>query len=118
MDRRLAESSHEVLGFSVGNKITDEEMVEITRAIDQSISNRAKIRLLLVIEPGRPMEPDALLEDLRFVKTYAESLEHVAIIGDQPWEETWIQLAGLFGGIEMRYFHHSQLEAARQWLRE
>jgi len=40
------------------------------------------------------------------------------VIGRHPWDDTWIALFGLFGGINARYFDRSEIEAALAWLSE
>jgi hypothetical protein len=59
-----------------------------------------------------------LYDNLRFAKQVSENLAKMAVIGKYAWENTWIGLFGLFGGIQTAYYDRSQIEAALAWLNE
>ena len=93
-----------------------------TRALSRMLQGTidaagGKIRLLLSIDTQLPARsPEALFENLHFVRIHAEHIERMCIVGDKGWERTYIGLFGLFGGIEMAYFDRSQTMEAIRWL--
>lgn len=119
MYQQLGESSGNVLGFRIGDRITEREMREIGRILEKNIAASGKIRLILIIDPFRGKSSDLLLEDLKFTHTYAHGIERMAVVGDKAWEKTWIALVCLFAGIvDWEYFDRSEIGAAWRWIRK
>jgi hypothetical protein len=63
------------------------------------------------------MGAEGLYENLRFAKQVNDKLDKMAVVGRRDWENTWVGLFGLFGGIQAAYYDHSQLESAVVWLK-
>ena len=55
---------------------------------------------------------------MNFLKFHADNIERLAVVGDRIWQETWIALFGLFGGLETAYFDSSEIEKAARWVGE
>ena len=108
-----------IVGLRIRNDITDPENRELVDLIEQHARRHGPVRLLLVYEadPGL-MGAESLYDNMRFAKQVSENLAKMAVIGKHAWENTWIGLFGLFGGIETAYYDRSQIEAALAWLNE
>jgi hypothetical protein len=110
------------IGDIVTVKLFDRMIGRQTRALSRMLQGTidaagGKIRLLLSIDTQLPARsPEALFENLHFVRIHAEHIERMCIVGDKGWERTYIGLFGLFGGIEMAYFDRSQTMEAIRWL--
>ncbi len=110
------------IGDIVTVKLFDRMIGRQTRALSRMLQGTidaagGKIRLLLSIDTQLPTRsPEALFENLHFVRIHAEHIERMCIVGDKGWERTYIGLFGLFGGIEMAYFDRSQTMEAIRWL--
>ena len=59
---------------------------------------------------------ESLYEDLRFAKIHANAIDRIAVVGEGTWQETWVALFGLFGGLNMAFFKRSEGEQAKNWL--
>ena len=107
------------VGLRIRNDITDSENRELVELIQQRAQRPGPVRLLVVYEadPGL-IGAESLYDNLRFAKQVSENLAKMAVIGKHAWENTWIGLFGLFGGIETAYYDRSQTEAALAWLNE
>jgi hypothetical protein len=108
-----------ILGLRIRNDITDSENRELVDLIQQRAQRHGPVRLLVVYEaePGL-MGAESLYDNMRFAKQVSENLAKMAVIGKHAWENTWVGLFGLFGGIETAYYDRSQIEAALAWLKE
>ena len=108
-----------IVGLRIQKDITDSENRELVDLIQQRAWRHSPVRLLVVYEadPGL-MGAESLYDNMRFAKQVSENLAKMAVIGKHAWENTWIGLFGLFGGIETAYYDRSQIEAALAWLNE
>jgi len=110
------------IGDIVTVKLFDRMIGRQTRVLSRMLQGTidaagGKIRLLLSIDTQLPARsPEALFENLHFVRINAEHIERMCIVGDKGWERTYIGLFGLFSGIEMAYFDRSQTMEAIRWL--
>jgi hypothetical protein len=100
------------------DRMLDRQTRQLSLLLQQSIEAAGgKIRLFLFIDSKGPgAGPEALFENLHFVKLHADHIERMAIIGSQAWDRTYVGLFGLFAGIEMQFFDRSQTAEAIQWL--
>ena len=117
MPRPITSISGNILALRIQDEIRDREMNEICKAMESMIATGEPVRLFIVVDHYPSFNSaESLYDDLRFVKLYADRIERLAVVGDKPWQHTWIALFGLFGGIRAEYFDRSQSEAALQWL--
>ena len=108
-----------IVGLRIQKDINDSENRELVDLIQQRAQRHGPVRLILVYEadPGL-IGAESLYDNMRFAKQVSENLAKMAVIGKHAWENTWIGLFGLFGGIETAYYDRSQIEAALAWLNE
>ena len=108
-----------IVGLRIREDISDPENQELVDLIQRHAQRHGPVRLLVIYEasPGL-MGAESLYDNMRFAKQVSGSLTKMAVIGKQDWENTWIGLFGLFGGIQTAYYDRSQIEAALAWLKE
>ena len=108
-----------IVGLRILKDITDSENQEIVDLIHQHALRHGPVRLMVVYlaDPGF-MGAESLYDNIRFAKQVSENLAKMAVIGNHAWENTWIGLFGLFGGIRTAYYDRGQIEAALAWLNE
>ena len=106
-----------VLGLRVEGGIHQRATVELVRTIESRSARWGPIGILAVFDSYPSLNSaEALYEDLRFVLLAKEHISRVAVVGEEPWKDTWVGLFGLFGGIEMAYFQHTSMDHAWRWL--
>jgi len=112
-------NGHQMISLKLRAPVSDEEKARLSRLLEAKISKSGKIRLLLYLEnyPARD-SAESLFEDIEFIKLHAEAIERMAVVGERAWQETWIGLFSLFGGVEIAYFDYSDKEKAAIWLAE
>jgi hypothetical protein len=118
MFERLSGGSGKVLGFNISEKITGEDMHRMGAIMADAIAASGKIRLLIEIEGFRHMEPNALLEKLKFAKDHAGNIERMAVLSDRVWIKSWLKVGGLLTHTEVEHFDRSEMEAAWEWVRQ
>ncbi len=116
MYQQLRGSSGKLLGFKIGDGATGEDVRQIGAIMADEIAASGKIRLLVEIEGFRHMEPEALLEKLRFVRDHAKGIERIAVLSDRVWIKSWVKVGGLLTHTEAEHFDRSEIEAAWKWL--
>jgi hypothetical protein len=118
MFQQLSDSTGNVLGFKIGENITGEDVHEMGKIMSEAIAASGKIRLLIEFEGFLQMEPDALLEKLKFARDHAKDIERMAVVSDKFWIRSWVKVGGLLTHTEVEHFHRSETEAAWKWVRQ
>jgi hypothetical protein len=116
MFEKLGGGTGKALGFKVGEKVTGEDVHRMGGIMAEAIAARGKIRLLVEIEGFRHMEPEALLEKLKFARDHAGDIERMAVLSDRVWIKAWVKVGGLLTHTEIEHFDRSELAAAWEWL--
>ncbi len=106
-----------VMGLRIQGAVTDRETRRLKDHIEARSARWGPLRILVVLDTYPNFNSaEALCEDLRFAKLTAAHLDRVAVVGAEPWKDTWVGLFGLFGGLKMAYYQTSAIDAAWQWL--
>ena len=118
MFEQVPGGSGKLLGFKISDGITGEDVRQLSKIMCEAISVSGKIRLLIEIEGFRHMEPEALLEKLKFAKDHAGNIERMAVLSDRVWIKSWLKVGGLLIHTEVEHFDRSEMEAAWEWVRQ
>ena len=118
MHRYRVQKAGEIVTIKFFDRMIARHTRELSRTLQQHIiESGGNLRLLLAIEAQFPAgSPETLFENFQFVKLHADFIDRVAIIGRLEWQRTASGLLGLFGGVTLQYFDHSEITAAVQWL--
>ncbi len=100
------------------DRMLDRQTRQLSLQLQKSIEAAGgRIRLVLFIASNASASgPEALFENLHFVKLHAEHIERMAIVGDKAWDRTYVGLFALFAGVDLQYFDRSQTTEAIRWL--
>jgi hypothetical protein len=118
MYERIDLGDSPLVGLRIKNDITHRENKELVDLVQRRFRQYGPVRLLVIYEanPGL-MGAEGLYDNMRFAKQVSENIAKMVVMGQHDWEDTWIGLFGLFGGLQAKYFDRSQLEAALVWLK-
>ena len=114
MIEKMPRSHENVLGFRVGGDVTREDYDVLVPAVQAIVDGSGSVRLLLDLTGFHWEKVDAWAADLRFGKTYHNSIERMAIVGRHEWEKWLTRLAEPFYAREARYF--DDVDRAWDWL--
>ena len=117
MYRKLAQSEGNVLGYHCSGTITQPEVKEIHREIEQTLADHGSVRLLMEIGDLDMPEPQAALEDLKLTPEYLTKVERYAIVGDAAWQKWLTRFTGVVSRGEAKYFEADRLTDAWAWVR-
>lgn len=118
MYERIDLSDGPLVGLRIQDDITRRENQALVELLQQRFRQYGPVRLLVIYEAEPGLDgAEGLYENMRFAKQVSDHIAKMAVIGKHAWENTWIGLFGLFGGIEADYFEGSQFEAALAWLK-
>jgi len=117
MYSRFNESTDRVLGYQISGTITEAEIEEIQREIEQAIEKHGKARLLCQIGDLDMPEPAAVWQDLKFTPQYLPNVERFALVGGKTWHRWVTELSDRLMNAEARYFETSQLPEAWEWIK-
>lgn len=108
-----------LVGLHIKSDISDANTRQIIELIQQRFQAFGPVRLLvLYTAPPGMIGAESLYDNMRFAKLTSDKLHKMAVIGKHDWDDTWIGLFGLFGGIQTSYFPKDQYEEALAWLAE
>ncbi|MDF2704155.1 MAG: hypothetical protein K0S10_3101 [Rubrobacteraceae bacterium] len=116
MIRRLDESSGNVLGWEVTDKVTEEEVRTLSEEFKAAIAEHGKVRVLIRMRRIPRMGLAAWVEDFKLTP-YAKDIERYAIVSDSNIFEWTSNVAEAFIGGEVRRFEDSRYEEAWRWVR-
>jgi hypothetical protein len=106
-----------LMGVRIEGEVTARETRRLTAHIEERSARWGALRILVVLDTYPNFNSaEALCEDLRFAKLAAAKIARIAVVGAEPWKDTWVGLFGLFGGLDMAYYQTADIEAAWQWL--
>jgi len=118
LGRYQVQKAGEIITIKLFDRMITRHTRELSRTLQQHIiESGGNLRLLLAIEAQFPASsPEALFENFQFVKLHADFIDRVAIVGRREWQRTCSGLLGLFGGVTLQYFDHSEINEAVKWL--
>ena len=119
MFEHIPPSEGPFMGLHITGDLDRSETQELVRLIGERFAQHGPVRLLVAYDaaPGMISAED-LYDNMRFAKIAGDKLAKMAVIGRHAWQDTWIGLFGLFGGIDARYFDRREIEEALAWLGE
>jgi hypothetical protein len=77
-----------------------------------------KIRLLVELQEFQGWTVGALWEETKFAAKHFNDIERLAIVGESRWEKGMVVFAKPFTTATVRYFDISEMDEAKQWVRE
>jgi hypothetical protein len=119
MFKRIPPSEGPFIGLHITGDVSRSETDQLVHLIEKRFAAHGPVRLLVAYdaEPGLISAED-LYDNMRFAKIASDKLAKMAVVGRYAWQDTWIGLFGLFGGIKTQYFDTGAIEAALAWLNE
>jgi hypothetical protein len=111
-------ASGNVLEVTASGKLTKEFYEQLVPAVDKHIQDFGKLRILFVMKDFHGWTAGALWEDTKFDLKHWRDIERLAIVGETRWEQGMAVFCKPFTTAKIKYFDHSQLNEARQWVAE
>ena len=107
-----------VIEVEVRGKLTREAYHEFVPTTEAAIKKYGKVRILFVMHDFHGWDAGALWEDIKFDVKHFSHIERLAIVGETKWEKAMSLFCRPFTTASIKYFDHTDLEKAREWIQE
>ena len=87
MCRVMSESSENVIGIEVSEKLTEQYYQNLVQLLEKAIEEHGKLRLLWDMDNFEGWSLDAFWQDLKLDTEHKDRIERLALIGDKQWEK-------------------------------
>ncbi|MEX2307465.1 MAG: STAS/SEC14 domain-containing protein [Pirellulales bacterium] len=117
MSLELTETTEgRILEVHVTGKLDQETYKRFVPITEARIQAYGKIRILLVLHNFHGWNAGALWEDIKFDLKHFNEIERLAIVGETKWQKGMAVFCRPFTTARIKYFDHSELDAAREWI--
>lgn len=118
--------SFEITETAVGNivevhatgKLSKEAYEAFVPMTEEKIREHGKIRILFIMHDFHGWTAGAAWEDFKFDLKHFNHIERLAIVGETKWEKGMSVFCRPFTTAKIKYFDHTDLEKAREWIQE
>jgi len=104
-----------VLEVHVTGTLAKEDYKHFVPEVDRLVGQHGKIRVLLDMHDFHGWDAGALWEDIKFDVKHFSDIERLAMVGEKKWQHAMSKFCRPFTTAKIRYFDHSQSDAAREW---
>jgi len=106
-----------VIEIHLTGKLSHEDYQQFVPLLDERISSRGKIRLLVVLHDFHGWTVGALWDDLKFDLHHFRDIERLALVGESKWEQGMAAFCKPFTTAKVKYFDQSQVDQADIWIK-
>lgn len=107
------------LELTIDGKLDEDDYRRFVPMAEQRIRERGELNLVLHVEDFRGWSPAALWEDLKFDVKHYNDVSRLAVVSDDESSAKWMaRLSRPFTGAEVEHFPASEIERAREWIRQ
>ncbi len=105
-----------VLEVQITGKLQKNDYEAFVPVVERLIQRHGKLRMLCSLHDFHGWTAGALWEDVKFDAKHFNHIERLAIVGESKWQQGMAAFCKPFTTASVRYFDHSQLPQARQWV--
>lgn len=87
-------------------------------AVARLVAQHGKLRMLVEMHDFHGWTAGALWEDIKFDAKHFNDIERLAIVGETKWEKGMATFCKPFTTAKVRYFDHTKVTEAQDWLAE
>ena len=112
------EAEGKILHVRLSDKLAREDYESLMPAFERLIEQHGKLRILLEMDEFHGWTAGALWEDIKLDFKHFNDVERIAMVGDKAWQKGMSVFCKPFTTATIRYFEHSQIGEAREWIGE
>jgi len=105
-----------ILEVEASGKLALEDYQLFVPEFERLLKKHGKVSVLFEMKDFHGWEPGALWEDIKFDIKHFADIDRIAMVGDKKWEAAMSDFCRPFTRASIRYFDHSELEQAREWI--
>lgn len=107
-----------LIEIRVSNTNSDTDLNWLAAQIKQDTQRHRQLCVLEEIHSLEGINPLTFWKDTRFGFSYNKRVRRAAIVVDTQWVSFFQRVAASLISVEVGVYSHSQIESARQWLKE
>jgi len=107
-----------VMEVHITGKLVKEDYIQFVPAIEALLKQHGKFRILVEMHDFHGWTGAAFWEDLKLDVKHFSDIERIAMVGESKWQHGMAIFCKPFTTAQIRYFDHSQMDAARGWISE
>jgi len=109
-----------IVEMEVAGSVSTTEFDTALARLEEIIARHGKIRILESIGSldTPPIPWSRFWDDVRFGFEHLGNITHAAVVADQRWIASYVNVLNPLLKAEIKVFKQAELEAARSWLRE
>ncbi|MDZ5782153.1 STAS/SEC14 domain-containing protein [Marinococcus luteus] len=108
------ETDH-MIEIEISGKLTEEDYETFQKSFDAVKQNDTPINLLVMVTDWKGMTPQAVIEDLKWLKSIKE-FQKIALVSDEKGIKAAEAFGKLLPGVETKHFGQTEKGQAREWL--
>jgi hypothetical protein len=105
-----------IVEVKLSGKLTTEDYSHFLPVVEAAIQENGKVRMLVIMHDFHGWTAGALWEDVKFDWRHFRDIERLALVGEKRWESGMAVFCKPFTTATVKYFDHTRLEEARQWI--
>ncbi len=119
MSYKIAEHTQgKYIEIELSGTLSSEAYREFLPETEAKIKEFGKVRMLVLLNDFHGWDASGLWEDIEFDLKHHGHIERLAIVGETKWEQGMAVFCRPFTSAKIKYFDHSQLLAAQEWLHQ
>ncbi len=99
-------------------KLSKEAYDAFVPLTEARIEEHGKIRILFIMHDFHGWDAGAMWEDFKFDLKHFKDIERLAIVGETKWEKGMAIFCRPFTTAKIKYFDHTEISQAREWIQE
>ncbi|MFA5190963.1 MAG: STAS/SEC14 domain-containing protein [Verrucomicrobiia bacterium] len=110
------EDGGKIVNVDLSGRLTREDYLQFLPIVEQLVSQRGKLRMLVEMRGFHGWTVGGLWEDLKFDVKHFKDIERIAFVGETKWQEGMASFCKPFTTATIQYFDQNQIGEARSWL--
>jgi len=111
-------SGSNILVIRVSRTLVKADYKHFVTEFESLLEQHGKLRVLFDMSGFHGWEPGGAWEDIKFDIKHFADIERLAMVGEKKWQHGMATLWKPFTEATTRYFDHTEIAAAKQWLGE
>ncbi len=110
------EMDGKLLEVQVSGRLAHEDCARFAPEFDQAVKEHGLVNVLCDMVDFQGLTPGALWDDIKLDLKHHGDVKKMAVVGDKQWEKWMTMCCRPFTAAQVRYYDHSQMDEARNWV--
>jgi hypothetical protein len=109
-------SAENVLGFHLEEQMMEEDIRRYRTILEGTVTQYDRVKLLIAFDYFNEIDPGNVWEDLKISSEFKNSVERIALVGDEIVSQWVSEIEKMPGEPEIKYFRRGQYDQAWEWI--